>query len=412
MKTAARFKAAEELIDAVFADREPADGIINAYFRERRYIGGSDRRFIADAVWDIIRHRRRLEFVAESGEARKILLCRCRERGDNLEEIFTGGEYAPAKLSAEEKQWLATRADRPYPPAVECECPDRLFAEINDASLLKSLNMPAPADFRAARGGREEVLAKMKAEGFDVRPTPFSPYGIRADGRINLNNCMVWQEGLIEVQDEASQLAALMCDVRPADTIIDYCCGAGGKTLALAALLAGSGLVEAHDVNPERTAPLKPRAARLGLNNIRLVAAPRPGGVYTRFVIDAPCSGSGTWRRAPDAKFRLTSERVDELSRIQAEILEKAYGLTAAGGRIIYITCSVLRRENEDVVEAFLARRKDMTVVDMPALWRQKTGCPWICPGSRYLKLNPLISNTDGFFVAVLEKKPTAGGGL
>lgn len=404
MKTAARYKAVWELMTAVFADRQPADNIINAYFRERRFIGSGDRRFIAEKIWHIIRRRRRLTFEAGSADPRKLLIAYLKD--EDPAEIFAGGEYGLPPLNDDERKLAAAlrTEERTYPPAVECECPDWLFAKIGDPLLLKALNEPAGADFRVCRGSREEVLRLLENEGFEAVPTPYSPLGIRLPTRINLNNCMAYQDGLIEVQDEASQLAALMCGIRPEDRIIDYCSGAGGKALALAAQLKGQGVIEAHDINPQRLEQLKPRLARLCIGNVKIVPSAEEKPVYTRFIIDAPCSGTGTWRRAPDAKFRLTPARLEELNRIQAEILEKAYALTASSGRIVYITCSVLEEENGGIVRHFLERHPDMSTIDMPALWREKTAQPWPCGKKPWLELNPLVTGTDGFFVAVIEK--------
>ncbi len=402
MTPAARYKAVFELISAVFADKKPADNTISAYFRTRRYIGSGDRRFISEKIWDIIRRRRRLEFNAGSTNLREMLLCYL--QNDNPEKIFTGEEYALPPLTAEEKQWLENRPEHPYPPAVECECPDWLFTKIENETLLKALNQPAPADFRVNKGSREEVISRLVAEGYDAMPAPWSPVGIRLPERINLNNCTLWQDGLIEVQDEASQLAALMCDVSPCDRVIDYCCGAGGKSLAIASLLKGKGTIEAHDINPKRLEQLKLRMKRLSIANIKTVAQTGDQPVYTRFIIDAPCSGTGTWRRSPDAKFRLTEERLNELNAVQDDLLEKAYTLTASGGYIIYMTCSVLKDENDARIQKFFASHSDVKIADMPALWRQKTGCPWPCGEKNWLELNPVVSNTDGFFIAVIEK--------
>ena len=163
-------------------------------------------------------------------------------------------------------------------------------------------------------------------------------------------------------------------------------------------------MIEAHDINPQRLEQLKPRLARLCIGNVKIVPSAEEKPVYTRFIIDAPCSGTGTWRRAPDAKFRLTPARLEELNRIQAEILEKAYALTAPSGRIVYITCSVLEEENGSIVRHFLERHPDMSTIDMPALWREKTAQPWPCGKKPWLELNPLVTGTDGFFVAVIEK--------
>jgi 16S rRNA (cytosine967-C5)-methyltransferase len=212
------------------------------------------------------------------------------------------------------------------------------------------------------------------------------------------------KELALEPQDESSQIAALMCAAEPHHRIIDYCAGAGGKALALGLLLKGRGKIQAHDVNPERLKDLDHRAARLKLKNITKTA--RPEGLYDRFIVDAPCSGTGTGRRAPDLlKLRLSHGQMAELARVQSEILDKAAGFVASGGRIMYFTCSVLRAENEDQIAAFLDRHGDFRLAPAAKLWGE------ILPGKHYphhdldtLRLGPLSSGTDGFFIAALEK--------
>ncbi len=403
MQTAARYKAVLELMQLVFADQKPADHIINAYFRERRFIGSADRRFISETIWDVIRHRRRLEFDAGSADPRQMLIFYLKDA--NPAEIFCGGAYGMPMLTETEQKRLSAAEDKVYPPAVESECPDWLFERINNPQLLKALNQPAGADLRVNRGSREEVMRQLQKEGFEVVPTPYSPLGVRSLKRINLNNCLAYREGLVEVQDEASQLAALLCDVGPDDRTMDYCCGAGGKSLAIAALLNGQGMIEAHDIDMRRLEQLKPRMQRLGIGNIKPVAKAEERPVYTRFIIDAPCSGTGTWRRSPDAKFRLAPSRLAELNRIQAEILETAYPLTASGGRIVYITCSVLAEENGRIVQSFMTRHPDMVPAGLPQIWQAKTGLPYPGTDERWLELNPLSTGTDGFFVCVMEKR-------
>ncbi len=402
MKISARYKAILDLMTIIFADKEPADNIINNYFRERRFIGSGDRRFISEKIWDIIRHRRRLTFAAQSEDCRKLLAVYVKD--ENSEEIFDGSEYGLPLLSFEEKEELQNLNDKPYPPAVESECPDWLFDKIQNVDLCKSLNTTATADFRVNRGNRETAAEHLKQEGFDVDFTPYSPIGLRAKTRINLNNCVAYQDGIIEVQDEASQIAALLCDVSAQDKVIDYCCGAGGKSLAIASLLHGKGMIEAHDINRKRLEQLKPRMQRLQITNIKTIEWVNEQAQYTRFIIDAPCSGTGTWRRAPDAKYRLSELKLDELVHTQTEILDIAYRHTAIGGRIIYITCSILDDENGHQIEHFLKKYPDMQLLDMPKLWQSKINQPWPCGHLPWLQLNPIISNTDGFFVAVMKK--------
>ena len=405
MQTSARYRAVYELTEEIFADRRPADNIINAYFRERRYIGSKDRRFIAEEVWDIIRHRRRLEFDAQSADIRKLLLLRC--KNGNTDEIFAGGQYGLAEINEAERQWLlwAENDDRVYPADVEAECPQPFFDKINNFELAKSLNTPATADFRINAGSRETVIRKMRDEGFEVEAAPFSPIGIRAKSRINLNNCMAYLDGLIEPQDEASQLVSVLADVRPEHKVIDYCCGAGGKSLTLAYLMHNRGIIEAHDIDEKRLEALEPRIKRLQAATVRTIKTQNVGAEYDRFIIDAPCSGSGTWRRCPDAKFRLTESRLRELTEIQSGLLELAAGRVKSGGRIVYITCSVFADENRSRIEEFLHSHSDFMPVRLRELWQNKIEAVYPFDSEEFAEFNPLTTGTDGFFLAVLQKK-------
>ena len=402
MQSGARYQAVLDLIGEIFKDERPADGIINDYLRAHKYIGSKDRRFIADLTWQLIRRRRRLEFDAGSAEPRKLLLWAAR---DKLAEVFDSSAYGLSPLTEAEKIWLRQDNDRPYPAAVEAECPDWLYAKIRDMAFCKALNQTAEADFRAHGHTREEVISRLAAEGITVTPTPLSPLGFRTPQRISLGNCVAYQEGWFEVQDEASQIAALLCDVRPEHKIIDYCCGAGGKSLALSALLNNQGHILAHDINARRLENIKPRIARLNVKNIELtdIIADSDRN-FDRFILDAPCSGTGTWRRAPDAKFRLKPEQLAALNRTQNELLETAAAKTGTGGRIVYITCSVLKDENEDIIKAFLPRHPQFSLLNLQLLWAEKIGTPYPCADPHMLRLSPLATNTDGFFIAVLKK--------
>ena len=406
MQTGARYQAVLDLIGEIGNSGVPADNIINDYMRARKYIGSKDRRFIVETVWNIIRNRMKLSFDAGSEEPRKIVLLYLKHyTSDKPEDVFNGGAYAPAVLSAEEKAWLAAENEEPYPDYVEAECPQWLFEKIKDVSLLKSLNVPAPADFRINVKSREAVMENMAKEGYFVEPTPYSPIGLRSRDRISLGNCMAYQNGEIDVQDEASQLAAILCDVRPEHKVIDYCCGAGGKSLTIAYLLGNQRHILAHDVSAKRLEAIKPRMQRLGIKNIELTDLVADSDRnFDRFIIDAPCSGTGIWRRSPDAKFRLTPAMLSSLNSTQREILETAYPKVKSGGRIIYITCSVLRDEDEDIIEAFLRDKPDMKQLDVKELWEKKIGCPYPCRDEHYLRLSPAATGTDGFFFTVLVK--------
>ncbi len=401
MQKGAQYQAVWELISEIFKDKIPADNIINAYVRERKYIGSKDRRFITETVWKIIRNRRKLVFDAGSNEPRRVLLTYLQDEDFDL---LCGGEYGLAPLSKEEKEWLKRRNEEVYPAAVEAECPDWLFDKVKDIHLLKALNEPASADLRLNKGSRARVIEQLQGEGLYFVPTPYSPIGIRSAERVNLNNCVAYKEGVIEVQDEASQLAAILADVRPEHKIIDYCCGAGGKSLTMAFLMNRQGKIQIHDINRSRLEAVKERAVRLDVKNLEIIEEVGDRD-YDRFVVDAPCSGTGTWRRSPDAKYRLTPETLKELNKTQAELLEKAFNHIRRGRRVVYITCSILRDENEDIIEAFLSRHADAAPVNLRHLWEDKLDGRYPGQDDFMLRMNPLLTRTDGFFVCILEKR-------
>lgn len=402
MQKGAQYQAVLELLTEIFKDKEPADNLINSYLRSHKYIGSKDRRFITETLWHIIRHRRRLEFDAKSSSPRGVLLYFL--KNEDLDVLCADSPYALSPLTKEEKLWLKQENEAPYPPAVEAETPDWLFEKIRDMSLLKALNEPAGADLRINIPSRDIVIKKLQKEGLFFRPTPYSPIGLRSSERVNLHNCICYQEGEVEVQDEASQIASILADVKPQHKTIDYCCGAGGKTLTISFLNDNQGQIDVHDINWGRLEAIKDRSERLKVKNINIIKKLTDKD-YDRFIVDAPCSGSGTWRRSPDAKFRLTPEKLKELTQTQADILEIAYSHTKKGGRIVYFTCSILKEENEEVIKAFCERHKDIKPFNLKALWEQKFEGRYPVTDEYNLHLNPLTSGTDGFFICVLEKE-------
>ena len=401
MKINARYQAVFEILNEVFKDERPADHIINDYVRKRKYIGSKDRRFIVDTVWNIIRRRLRLAFEAQSHDVRQVLLVYLKD--EDLDIAADGSEYGLAALSKGERVWLQNLPEKVYPDYVEDECPKWLYEKINNPALVQSLNQPAPADLRVNMADRQMVKKRLQGEGLFFSMTPYSPFGLRSEERVNLNNCMTYQEGLVEVQDEASQLAAFLCLVTPDEKVVDYCAGAGGKSLAIAAYNHNEGVVYAHDANWNRMDAIKERAARLGIRNVKLLKNVEDTD-YDCFILDAPCSGSGTWRRSPDAKFRLTPEKLMALNALQAEILETAYQHTKKGGRIIYMTCSILEDENENIVENFVSRHPDITFADHAHLWQKRLDMSYPFKEKRFIRFSPLTTNTDGFFFCMMEK--------
>lgn len=405
MQLSAKYQAILEIMQKVWQDQYPADNIIKEYLRNRKYIGSKDRKFITNIIWDIIRHRSRLEFDCACCEPRMLLLTYLQQKGEDLDIAADGSVYGLACVDKLEKQKLQQLKEDVYPPHIEHECPKWLYEKINDKALVESLNSPASADIRANFISREEAKNKLQREGLFFSYTPYSPYGLRSAERVNLQNCILYQNGEIEVQDEASQLGAILCDVRSEHKIIDYCCGAGGKSLLLGAILNNKGTIFAHDKNQQRMENLLPRAERLNIKNIQTIAELKPNDKFDCFIIDAPCSGSGTWRRSPDAKYRLTPKQLKAIEQAQEEILEIAAEHLTPSGKIIYMTCSVLPEENEQKIEAFLQKHTNFTTVDIEKLWERKLELPYPLVEKRWLKCSPLTTGTDGFFVCVLQYK-------
>lgn len=403
MQISAKYKAVLEILQKVLQDQYPADNIIKEYMRNRKYIGSKDRKFITNTVWDIIRHRSRLEFDCGCCEARILLLTYLKD--EDFDIVADGSEYGLSPLTKEEKNKLQNLNQEVYPEEIENECPKWLYEKINDSALVQALNTTASADIRTNMVSREDIKNKLQKEGLFFSLTPYSPYGLRSEERINLQNCIAYQNGEIEVQDEASQLGAILCDVRSDMKIIDYCCGGGGKSLLLGAILNNSGTIFAHDKNPKRMDGLKDRALRLNIKNIKIIEKINPQDMFDRFITDAPCSGSGTWRRSPDAKYRLTPKQLKAIEQAQKEILDIAAEHLTDNGRIVYMTCSVLPEENEGRIEEFLQKHPDFTTVDMAKLWERKLEIPYPFAEKRWLKCSPLTTHTDGFFVCVLKRK-------
>ncbi len=404
MKEASRVEAIIEVLGEVLKDAQPADVILDKYFKERRYIGSKDRRQIADSVWKIIRNRISYTEALGGAATPRLLAAMCFAAAD-LELLFNGEEYAPAPLLKEEKAALSQAAAyENWSDEAIYECPRWLLDKFENKRLLEALNTTAPVDVRANLTSREKARDRLKKEGQFFAPTPFSPIGLRSEDRVNLNNCMTYQDGEIEVMDEASQLISLLCRVKPHHKTIDYCAGAGGKSLAIGALMNNDGVIWAHDISQERLSRIKKRAERLDILNIKIIKDVTDTD-YTRFIIDAPCSGSGTWRRSPDAKFRLTPEKLAHICQTQAEILENGAAHTKAGGRLIYITCSVFAEENERQIEAFLAKHPEFAPLNHRDLWKDTLEMDFYpFDSDKWLKFSPLNTKTDGFFFCALQK--------
>jgi 16S rRNA (cytosine967-C5)-methyltransferase len=302
------------------------------------------------------------------------------------------------------------------PPAVRFEIPEwllpRLHARFGErlATEINALAGEAPLDLRVnlLKGARDDALALLRAEGRAVAPTPLSPWGLRLSGRQAVTTGAAFQSGLVEIQDEGSQLVAALVGARPGMRVVDYCAGAAGKTLALAMTMENRGHIVACDVSEPRLDGAVRRLRRANAHNVeRHLIEPgdkwskRRARGFDRVLVDAPCTGIGTWRRNPDARIRLTEGDLHELVAKQSAILESAAPLVRSGGRLVYATCSMLTEENEDQVTAFLSRHADFTLVPAAQAWALPDRPPF---DGAFLTLTPARNGTDGFFGAVLER--------
>lgn len=435
MRPAGRLAAAIEILQAIDESGRPADRILDRYIRDRRFIGGGDRSAIAARVWGIFRRRARLDWwikkagkgIGRNARGRVLadLVLHDRQDVSGIAEMFDGSRHAPDALEKAESEALrrivGNDLDSPeMPEAVRAECPAWLWPYMQTrfgdeaAAALAGLGREAPFDLRVnplAGLGRDAVVASLAEEQIPAELTALSPVGLRLDRRRPVDRMAVFKSGAVEVQDEGSQIAALLTGAGPGMLAIDYCAGAGGKALALAAGMENKGRLILFDVSKGRLDRAAVRLRRAGVHNAeRKVLAEgdkslkRLAGKADRVLVDAPCSGTGTWRRNPDAKWRYGADDLAELTKTQRSILERAASLVKPGGRVIYVTCSVLRAENEDVVDGFLAESDRFSVLPVAGVWAETVG-DTLCPASGpYLTLAPHRDGTDGFFVAVLER--------
>ena len=433
MTPGARIAAAIELLSAIDDDPRPADRVVGAYFRTRRYMGSKDRRAVAGLTYAVLRRRARLDWwlarVASevSGARARVLAALALAEGKGGADIaafFDGAGYNPTPLSAEENRLLAAldgqALDHPdQPPWVRGELPEWLLPAFEEAfgealaEELAALAAEAPLDLRvnSLKADRAGAIAALAEDGLAAQPTTLSPLGLRLPGRRALPTVRAFKEGLVEVQDESSQVAALLTDARPGMTVADYCAGAGGKTLALAAAMGNEGRIVALDPDAGRLGRAERRIARAGVEIVELHALESDDdrrlveltGACDRVLVDTPCSGSGAWRRNPEARWRLEPDMLADYCELQAELLNAAASLVAPGGRLIYATCSLIPAENGRRVARFLEGRSDFAPIPVAEVWAATLG--GACPAGREaLQLTPACHGTDGFFLAILER--------
>jgi 16S rRNA (cytosine967-C5)-methyltransferase len=418
MHPKALLDACAELVKLTLKFDHPADAIVSRYFRDHRSLGPRERATLAETVYTVLRRKLLFDHLAPSGSGPK-------ERRLAILGFHGPRDFLKSALSEQEKQWLDACDAVKREDLLERHrhnLPEWLVGPLKEQlgeqfwALAESLNEPAPLDLRVNTLGdkREDVRKELKLAGIDARPTPYSPWGLRVDGKPAVNKLDAFARGAIEVQDEGSQLLALLLDAKRGEMVVDFCAGAGGKTLAIGATMRNTGRLYAFDTSAHRLDALKPRLARSKLSNVHPAAIAherderikRLAGKIDRVIVDAPCSGLGTLRRNPDLKWRQSPQAVQEMTVKQAAILQSAARLLKPGGRLVYATCSVLPQENEAIAQAFDAAHPEFQPLAVGEILGQLKveGAPNLCSGGesgqQYLRLWPHRHGTDGFFAA------------
>jgi 16S rRNA (cytosine967-C5)-methyltransferase len=413
----AQLEAIVDALTVMLAAREPADAQLNRYFREHRNLGVRDRALVADTAYAALRRRRLLESVTPTASPREIALAALvKLQGVGLSQIESA-------VKPEERDWLAKLKAldlESLPLEVRVDLPDWVIARLRPLlgdegldELARGLQEAAPLDLRVntLKAPREAVLDRLAFDETPAEATRYSPIGVRLRGKPALQRHPMFLDGAVEVQDEGSQLLGLLVQPRRGEMVVDFCAGAGGKTLQMGAAMHSSGRLYAFDVSERRLDNLAPRLKRSGLSNVhpqRIANENDPKvkrlrGKIDRVLVDAPCTGLGTLRRNPDLKYRQTEEGLAELTAKQRSILEAAAALVKPGGRLVYGTCSLLPEENEAIVEAFLAAHPAFHLVPArEVLEKQGIRVPLEGP---YLRLYPHVHGTDGFFAAVMDRE-------
>lgn len=429
MQTNARIAAVIEILEGVVACAGSAELVLRRYLRGRRYIGAKDRRAIQDLTFAIIRKRGLLQWLLENAahadkSARSLTLAHFSVPPESLPaeditKLFSGSDYAPAALTNEEiillERLAVVHDEAPdwarlnFPPWLETELRDSLGDEFE--MQMAALNTEGSVDIRVntLKTSRDEILTTLRKADIGAVATDYSPYGLRLDRRVPWGNVKPYVDGLFEPQDEGSQILGLIADAQPGQTVVDLCAGAGGKTLALAATMKNEGRLIATDIAAGRLARATPRLSRAGVENVEALDNPQSvyktyAGMADRVLADAPCSGSGSWRRQPAARWCLNQEELDRYRQIQSDLLSQAAALVKPGGRLIYTTCSILRSENEDCADAFSKSASQFQRLDATEIWQNVIGTPAPFDGP-YLKLTSGHHNTDGVFAAIWERQ-------
>ncbi len=419
MTPAARLAAAASVLDSIAQGRQPAEAVLKAWGQQNRYAGSKDRRAVADRVYKVLRARGRLSWAMGGREDGRALVIGSLSLIDGLsldeiEALHSGDGYGPRPLSKQERARL-TAGEGELPGWVAAGLPEFVVEDFKTtfgdrwAQEAHALMQPrAPIDLRVntARTTVEAVEVELREAGLSPERTPFSPIGLRlaSEPPPNIQVLEAFKDGRIEIQDEGSQIVCALAGAGPGMTVVDYCAGGGGKTIGLGAAMAGQGTLIASDVVQKRLDNIRPRLERAGVEaELRVIGQNGGGmedlnGAADLVFVDAPCSGSGTWRRRPEDAWRLTPEEVERLHALQVRILGQAAKLVKPGGRLAYVTCSMLSGENAATADAFEASHPDFGPVVTTVRFAET-------PAARH-RLSPATTGTDGFFFALYERAP------
>ena len=415
MRSKNPLELATELLGQVLKFQHPADVLVSNFFREHRGLGPRERHALAETTYDVVRRLPSYRHLAQSGSGaleRRLAIVGWQGVAGVLRAALSDAEQRwQEQVAGVDRSTLAQALQHNLPlwmaQALQAELGEQFWP------LVEAIDRAAPLDLRVNtfKTKRDAAEAKLRAHGIEATPTPYSPMGLRIAGKPALQKLEIFQSGEVEVQDEGSQLLALLLDPRRGEMVVDFCAGAGGKTLALGAAMRNTGRLYAFDVSGHRLAALKPRLARSGLSNVHPVQIAherderikRLAGKIDRVLVDAPCSGLGTLRRNPDLKWRQSPETVHALQAQQAIILDGAACLLKPGGRLVYATCSLLNAENQAIASRFSAAHAG-EFTELPALAALSAAhverAETLVDGN-FLRLWPHRHSTDGFFAAV-----------
>ena len=429
MTPAARIKAVIDLLEIIKDRNIPMDKICGDYFRTRRYVGSKDRAFIAETTYIMIRNTAKIGWwltkYNQEDNARNRIITYLGLQERDLKWAFVGGKYAPDPLTKAEREYASalptseTLTHLDMPEEVQVECPPEyienlhmVFGDNFKDEMLAMLKV-APLDIRVntLMATRDKVQKSLEKDGIESDKTSFSPWGLRAREKIYLSRSKAFSKGWIDIQDEGSQLVALACNVNSGMHVLDYCAGGGGKTIALANMMKNKGRIIAMDIDARRLQKSRPRFRRAYVHDIIETRAledeknrkwlKRQKGTFDVVLTDVPCSGSGTWRRNPDMRWSNYGPPLEELIKIQADILNRVAKTVKIGGRLVYATCSLFRCENEDQIECFLKDHPDFKLLPLKEAWPKDMPIP---NAGDVMRLTPYQHNTDGFFAAVMVK--------